>query len=250
MKRTFITFFLLATALLIACPTLTFAKKEKKPYEWVPPKKLSGDKDMDQYLLACDTLWTKMQHFKDSITFFQLDTLKRIVDGEPRYIVKIRDQEGNDRNFSQSLTQGIEIIGNGSLIVLNAANISLLTTTAGLSIVSNPLLAFSYGKYLKAGPLIVKLAYNEIREIVNATKLQMKQTKAMRTSKLEGSTDQAYILAISEEEQASVNLEDFVNLEEGELGNNDNEIDIPEEELADEKFEELAMPEEKKEEKK
>ena len=93
-----------------------------------------------------------------------------------------------------------------------------MTTSATLSLTENPLVAFSHGKYLKAGPNIVKLAYNEVREIVNATKKQVQQTRSMRTSKLEGSTDQAYILAVPEEE---VNIEEYIDLEDCELGSND-----------------------------
>lgn len=237
--------FILACLFVLPSFTLDARKKkrEKKPYEWVMPEKLSGIPAMDEYLLYCDTMWTKIQSYKDSITFFQLDTLKRMVNGQPCYVVKIRDQYGNERNFSQSIVQSLEIISNGTLIVLDAVNISLMTTSATLSLTENPLVAFSHGKYLKAGPNIVKLAYNEVREIVNATKKQVQQTRSMRTSKLEGSTDQAYIFAVPEEE---VNIEEYIDLEDGELGSNDGELDFPEEEFDNIDWNELEMPEEPK----
>lgn len=228
MRNVFLKFLFLIIVCFSVLPVEIYAKKEKKPYQWEMPKKLSGVKEMDEYLLACDTLWNKIQAYKDSITFFHLDTLKRMVNGQPCYVIKIVDEEGQERSFSQSIMQGIDIISNGSLIILDATNISLLTTLATLSIGKNPLIGFSHGKYLKAGPNIVKLAYEEVREIVNATKLQMRQTKAMRTSMQEGSTDQACIVGLSEKEREEADIENFIDIQEGELGNNDAEVDIPE----------------------
>ena len=45
-------------------------KKEKKKYEWKWDGKLSGNETIDQYLLSCDTLWTKIQNYREQIDQF------------------------------------------------------------------------------------------------------------------------------------------------------------------------------------
>jgi hypothetical protein len=77
---------------------------------------------------------------------------------------------------------------------------------------------------LVGGPNIVKLAYNEVKEIVDATKVQMNDIKRMKKSQLEGSTDQAIILPMEEGEIPDPDK--MAKLEDIDLGNSDNEIDI------------------------
>lgn len=217
-------------------------KKPKKPFNWedVRPEKLSGNADMDKYLLSCDTLWTRIQSYRDSISFFQLDTvIAQDAEGNKMLVVKITDEEGNPRNFSKSFAQGADLVFAGTGILLDATNIALQTTNATMALTSNPLLAFSYGKCLKAGPIITKLAYQEVKEIMDRTKAQMKVTKSMRASKMEGSTDQAYLLPI---EGALPDDAVIENLADIDLGNSEGEIDIDELDVA---LEETELPEEK-----
>ena len=221
-------------------------KKDKEPFDWekVRPDKLSGDKDMDLYILTCDTMWTRIQTYKDSINFFSLDTVWATDDnGNLCKVVKIQDQNGTPRNFSESLKQGMDIVFTGTNIVLDAAGITLLNTSAGLSLTSNPLLAFKYGKCLKGGLNINKLAYNEVKDIVNATKKQIAETKSMRQSQMEGSTDQAIILPQEEGEQPDP--DEIKKLSEIDLGNSDNEIDVSDLENFD--LTEIEIPETAKE---
>lgn len=203
--------------------------KEKEAFDWekVRPKKLSGDKDMDLYILTCDTMWNRIQTYRDSISFFRLDTIWATdKDGVLCKVVKIQDQNGNPRNFSESLKQGMDITFTGTNILLDVARITLLNTTATLSLAGNPLLAFGYTKCLKGGLNINKLAYKEVKHIVNATKKQIAQTKSMRKSQMEGSTDQAIILPKEEGEEP--NADDIKNLADIDLGNSDNEVNLDE----------------------
>lgn len=107
------------------------------------------------------------------------------------------------------------MIFTGTDIVLDAANITLMTATATLSLTENPLLAFSYGKYLKAGPKIVGLAYNEVKEIVNRTKEQMRTMKEIHKSKVDKSTDTDILIPAGD----SVNLEECTELSSMDIGN-------------------------------
>lgn len=209
-------------------------KKEKEAFDWekVRPKKLSGDKDMDKYILTCDTMWYRIQSYKDSINFFRLDTVWVTDANDVVYkVIKIQDQNGTPRNFSESLKQGMDITFTGTNILLDVANITLLNTTATLSLASNPLLAFGYSKCLKGGLNINKLAFNEVKDIVNATKKQIAQTKSMRKSQMEGSTDQAIILPKEEGEEP--NMDEIKKLADIDLGNSDNEINLDDMENVD-----------------
>lgn len=225
---------MLALAFLFVFPSVYAGKekkkKEKKSYQWVMPEKLSGEEDMDRYLLSCDTLWNKIQTYRDSIHFFTFDTIP-VINKETNtqeYAIKIVDENGTERGFAQSLQQGLDMVFTGTNILLDAANISLLTTSAGMSLTSNPLLAFSYGKYLKAGPQIVKLSYNEVKEIVTRTKGQISDMKSIHKNKLEGSTDKVILVPIPEGEEVDpADLVDIATIDMGtdELGELPAEID-------------------------
>ncbi|MDR1130281.1 MAG: hypothetical protein LBK96_04805 [Prevotellaceae bacterium] len=173
-------------------------KKEKKEFDWddYRPSKLSGDENLDNYILMCDTLWEEIQSYEESIHFYSLDTLYSPT--EKCMVVRALDEEGNAKNVGGAILQGAETALAGSNIILDAANVTLATTNAGLSLVSNPLLAFGYTKCLKGGPLIVYMAYHEFKDIVNALKAQTKELKQMRDSRQEGSTEEAIILPMDE----------------------------------------------------
>ena len=190
-------------------------KKEKKKFEWVMPEKMTGIEDFDKYLLTCDTLWNRITTYRDSIHFFRIDTVLVQDQGMAYYDVQIRDEEGNKRSWAQSIQQGLDMIFTGTDIVLDAANITLMTATATLSLTENPLLAFSYGKYLKAGPKIVGLAYNEVKEIVNRTKEQMRTMKEIHKSIVDKSTDTDILIPAGD----SVNLEECTELSSMDIGN-------------------------------
>jgi hypothetical protein len=80
-------------------------QKPKKEFNWLDtrPKKLSGNVDVDAYILYCDTIWGRIQNYKDSIGFFKLDTIW--APEKNCKVVKIVDQNGNPKNFSAYLQQ-------------------------------------------------------------------------------------------------------------------------------------------------
>ena len=205
-------------------------KANKKPFDWydVRPSELSKSenmKDMNAYILYCDTIWNRIQDYKSEVAFFSVDTVEIYLEsGEPGYAVKILDQEGNPKNFSRSLQQGLNLTFSGTSIVLDAALITTMATNAGLNLISDPLATFTYGKSLKGGPEIVKIAYSEIKEIVEMKKIENNAIKALRGSKLDGSTDQTYILPCRDNE--CDNEISRTNWENIELGTSDDEVDL------------------------
>lgn len=239
---------ILVSLLLLDVVSVSAQKKAKAAFNWetMRPKKLSGNENMDTYILSCDTLWNRIQNYKESVTFFRMDTTwaKDDESGQLIKVVKITDEKGNTRNFSRSVQQGLELILSGTGIVLDVASVSLSTTSASLSLAENPLLAFSYAKCLKGGPAIMKLAYGEVRDIVNATKSQVKMIKSLKKSQMEGSTDQAILLP--QEEGELPDTEDILNLSEVDLGSSDDEVDISDLDSID-LDSELEIPKEAKE---
>lgn len=204
--------------------------KEKEAFDWTKMRpSLSGAENMDRYILYCDTMWTRIQSYKENLSFFRLDTIPaRDESGEIVYVVKILDEEGNSNNFGTYLQQGLDITLAGTNIVFDVATITLLTTNAGLDLTEKPMLVFTHSKCLKGGPQIISLAYKEVKEIVNATKAQMADIKSMKSSRLEGSTDYAFIIPADDELPADMEILDIANID---LGGSDDGIEVDWDEL-------------------
>lgn len=251
MKRNFVSAVLLALVAMFCFGSIAQAKekkkkKEKKEFVWQLPEKMTDIKDFDEYLLTCDSLWNRITTYRDSIHFFKIDSVlvQDKETGVVYYDIQIRDENGTKRSWAQSIQQGADMIFTGTDIVLDVANISLMTVTAGASLTENPLLAFSYGKYLKAGPKIVALAYQEVREIVNRTKQQMRTMKQIHQNKVDKSTDTDYLVEVPE--GTEINLEECVDLATIDLGTSaaqdlppildgmdlENDLEVPEEKKA------------------
>lgn len=159
-------------------------KKEKKPFVWELPK-LTGNEDFDKYLLTCDTLYTRIQHYNDSITYYkvlQAETGQVDDTGKPLYKYLIVDAEGNARTPMRALAQYADFILTGTNIILDCTNLSLLTAVATTTLPSLGFSALSHAKYLKAGPKIVGMGGKEIKEIVTSCKAQAKDIRALKKS--------------------------------------------------------------------
>jgi thiol-disulfide isomerase/thioredoxin len=191
-------------------------KKEKEPFDWekVRPKTLSGDKDVDLYILTCDTLWERVQTFRDSITFYKLDTFYTMKDGSYRKVVQMRDEEGIPKNVFTTLLQRSETLLVGAQILLDVTSVNLLAATATLSAINVPVWAFSNAKCIKAAPTITGLAWKEVNEIKDAYKQQSAEIKKLKAGCImEESTTHTFILPQEGELPADaemVNLDDFL----------------------------------------
>lgn len=201
------------------------AKKPKKPaptWTELRPEKLSNVEEIDDYILYCDTIWDRIQTYKEEITFFKLDTVWALDGNDTVKVIKITDEAGVPRNFSHTLKQTLETTLTGTNLLLDVTLVSLKTTNAGLALASNPLLVFGYTKCLKGGPQIVKLGYAEVKEIIGGFQAQSADIKKIKASQLEGSTDQAVILAREEGEMPDLeNLQELANID---LGSSDDEL--------------------------
>lgn len=190
-----ITFILVALlAILMVVPTTVYAqkkkkeKKEKKKFEWVMPK-TSGNKNFDDYLYACDSLWTKMGLYQENITSYQLkeDTIKG-ADSKIYILSHMENAGGELMTKGAANWQLAESVLAGVSILTNSMQITAQTASATTALPSLGLKAFSYGKYVKAGPLIVGKAGKEIKELVLKRKEQMKKWKDMKNKNVDPSS--------------------------------------------------------------
>ncbi|MBQ2674320.1 MAG: hypothetical protein IJG07_06540 [Prevotella sp.] len=156
-------------------------KKEKKPFVWEMPK-LTGDKTFDDYLKTCDTLYNRIRNYSDGIVFYQvkkgLVTDKKT--GEQKEVMGVFDEQGNYRSSGKALAQYAQLALQGTGIIADLALITTSTAAATTALPGLGMKAFSYGKYLKAGPKIVQMGTDEIGEIVKMTKTQAKEIRALR----------------------------------------------------------------------
>lgn len=202
-------------------------KKSKKPFVWEMPSKLTGLEEFDKYLFECDTLYTNIQNYKESMTFYKVDTVY-VLDKEtntPYMAVKILDQNNNEKSWSSCIVQVFEGALAGTNIALDATNITLQTALATTALAEAPLYAFSHGKYLKAGPVIVGMAGKEVAEIVSEYKRQYKTMKEIHKNKTEKSTDTTVLIAVSEDE--NLDLDSLTDINDIDLGTNDGAVDLP-----------------------
>lgn len=171
-------------------------KKEKKKFEWVMPE-LTGDASFDQYLLSCDTIWNRTKVVAENMhTYtFKTDTLRGI-NGADYVMAHMEDASGAYLTRGAVTWQLIEAIKEGAGIVLDIANIGVLTTSATAALPGLGVKALSYGKYLKSGPKIIQGCGSEIKEIAAVRRQQYQQWKSMKEGAIDAST-----LGIWNEEQ-------------------------------------------------
>ena len=188
---------MLAIAMLLPM-SAEAAKKEKnkKKMEWVMPE-LTGNAEFDNYLLSCDTIWNETQTIAENMNTytFKTDTL-RGVNGADYVIAHMENAEGAYLTRDAVTWQFFTALAKGGAIVLDIANVAVLTTSASLALPNLGVKALTYGKYLKSGPKVIKVCGEEIKEIMAVRRQQYQQWKAMKEGALDAST-----LGIWNEEQ-------------------------------------------------
>lgn len=183
MKTTICKFAMLLLAMLVAMPSEINAakeKKEKKPYEWNWDKKLSGNKGVDDYLLAVDSIWYKMKDLNMAMERYEYKEDTIMKNGKIYVAAHMEDPEGNyvtrgtvNWQFAQTTTLSADI-------VLEATQIALQTATATMSLPSLGMGALTYGKYVKAGPKVLGMATTGIKDIWHVAVAQAKRWNKMK----------------------------------------------------------------------
>lgn len=160
-------------------------KKAKKPYVWVMPA-LTGNKDFDDYLKLCDDLNNKIVAYSDSIVFYEVAEIHVIDEsGEKDIQYHVVDSAGNLRSANKAFQQNFDLVMAYPLIALDMTNLGLASTSASLALADLGLNAISYGKYIKAGPILIGRGGKEMKEIYKRARAQAKQIKALKEGKID-----------------------------------------------------------------
>lgn len=160
-------------------------KKAKKPYVWVMPA-LTGNKDFDDYLKLCDDLNNKIVAYSDSIVFYEVAEVHVIDEsGEKDIQYHVVDSAGNLRSANKAYQQNFDLIMAYPLIALDMTNLTLASSTATLALPDLGLNSLTYGKYLKAGPILIGRGGKEMKEIYKRARNQAKQIKALKEGKID-----------------------------------------------------------------
>lgn len=190
--KSLLNFMLLIIAVAIVAPTPIQAQKKKKEKEfvWEMPELTKND-EFDKYLLTCDTLNTRIREYCDNIVFYQVKQIQEtdeegnvIMDenGSPKTIFAVVDSANHIRGASEAIVQYADVILAGTNLLLDMANIALLTTSATTELPSLGLKSVSYAKYLKAGPKLVQYGGQEIRDILANCKAQAQTIRKYKNS--------------------------------------------------------------------
>lgn len=180
---------LLAMAMLAIMPaTAKDNKKEKKAYEWKWDGTKSGDDNVDQYLMSVDSIWTNMQEFHKSVDTYTYveDTIS--VNGKyyiQAYMVDtngaLLTRGGVNWQFANCAMLSFRIVSQAALAATQSANATLSLPKLGLK-------ALSFGKYVKAGPIICTKAPGEIKAVWSIRKQQMKRWRGLKAGAIDAST--------------------------------------------------------------
>lgn len=184
---------LLLSVLMLAPATMNAQdkkkkKKAKKEFVWDWNHEKSGNETVDEYLLACDTLWNDITKYQENITSYLMKEDTIMVDGKIYTMAHMETAEGSLLTKGAANWQLVESIGTGVTIVANSVQIAAQTASATMALPSLGLKALSYGKYVKAGPNIIAKGGKEIKEIVVMRKMQMSKWKAMRKDAIDPAT--------------------------------------------------------------
>lgn len=164
-------------------------KKEKKKFEWVMPD-LSGNETIDSYLLACDSLWTKVQNYAENMTtyVFKTDSIYSKQTGKWYIESHMENAEGKYLTRAASNWQLVEAIVSGTNVALEGVQIGAQTVSATTELPKLGLKALSYAKYVKVGPNIIGKATNEIKELATLRRSQWQQWKEMKNNAIDPET--------------------------------------------------------------
>lgn len=179
-----ITIFLCAIAIGFFLPQQALAakkdKKEKKPYVWELPK-LTGDKVFDEYLLKCDTMNTRIRQYCENITFYEVAAIETTDEkGEQEVFYQVVDSTNQVRSANKAFMQNMDLVLSGAVILADMALMATYTASATSALPNLGMKAFSYGKYLKAGPKIIDYGMQEIKQIRKKARSQAKDIKQLK----------------------------------------------------------------------
>lgn len=187
------------------------AKKEKKELKWEWDGKLSSDKDINEYLRSIDTLYHRVQAYKEDFGSFTLDESFFFFDNKLYSISCMVDDKGRVASRARVNWQFAQAYLEGSMIVLDMANAGLSSANAALKLPKLGLEAFSFAKYVKGGPAVIAKGTSAIKEIRATCLKNSRKWKEMKDGSL---TDAATIGYMGFTEEAIKKLNKYYYIKE------------------------------------
>jgi hypothetical protein len=187
MKTRFLSIVLLLFGMIMCMPQ-SVDSKEKKEYKWDWDGTKSGNENFDKYLLKVDTLWNQIETYHETMDQFTYkeDTLS--VDGKYYIVAYMLTDDGQYVTRRTVNWQFTESVKQSFYIVCDAITASALTASATAALPSLGLKAFSYGKYIKGGPVVIGKGTGEMKTIWNLRKQQAKRWDAMTKGAIDPTT--------------------------------------------------------------
>lgn len=167
-------------------------KKERNELKWEWDGKLSKNEDINKYLLTIDTLYNKVQAYKDNFGAFEIvqDTFTY---NNKYYIVScMADENNNIISRARVNWQFAQAYGDAALIILDMTNAGLMSASAALTLPSLGLDALKFGKHVKGGPAVISKGTETIKEIRGRCLMNSRRWKEMKDGALEDASTIGY----------------------------------------------------------
>ena len=159
-------------------------------WEWDGTK--SGNTTIDDYLVNIDTLYTKVQAYKDEMSSFEFKFDTLYINEKVYVMTHMVDAEGKLVSRSRVNWQCAQAYAEGTQIILDMTNAGLSSASAALALPQLGLKALSFGKYVKGGPVIIEQGVKAIKEVRGAYMRSSRQWKAMKDGAIEDASSIGY----------------------------------------------------------
>lgn len=183
-------------AMLTLCSQASFAekkaKKEKKEMTWEWDGTKSGNATIDDYLVNIDTLYTKVQAYKGEMESFDFKDDTLYINGKIYVMTHMTDAQGQLVSRARVNWQCAQAYGEGTQIILDMTNAGLSSATAALALPQLGLKAFSFGKYVKGGPVIIEQGVKAIKEVRGTYMKNSRKWKSMKDGAIEDAASIGY----------------------------------------------------------
>ena len=163
-------------------------KKEKKELKWDWDGTLSKNEEINKYLLKIDTLYKKVQAYKEDFGTCNLNDSTTLYDeatGKLYKLAYMTNGSGQMVTRARVNWQFAQAYAEGALIILDMTSAGLMSANAALTLPKLGLDAFKFGKYVKGGPLVISEGTKSIKTIRGLCMSNSRTWKSMKDGAIE-----------------------------------------------------------------
>lgn len=151
--------------------------KEVK-WDWDGTK--SGNEKIDNYLVNIDTLYDKVQAYKESMGSFDMKDDTLYMNDKVYVMTHMESNTGELVSRSRVNWQCAQAGLEGGLIILDMTNASLSSASVALELPKLGLKALKFGKYVKGGPAVISEGIKSIKAIRGQYMSNSRKWKSMK----------------------------------------------------------------------